>query len=175
MSKINQELVELLEHPVDVKRLVDRLFFSADDLETAALKQPKLFLETGKFRAQSALRVAKLKRRLGRVSAEAAIKVRSKGDKTTESAVKNSLAMNHKVQHAQRLLDQAEVYDDFSKQLSEAYKERIMVIAILARLKAAEVNSHLREAQSEETISRMSKKARAVRNRFDGLDTEDDI
>src|SRR5476651_2167875 len=112
--KISRELVELLERPVDVKKLVDRLFFNADALEDAAIKQPKYYLEAGRFRSQAALRVSTLKRRLGKISGEASVKLRHKQEYKTEGAIKSQLALNKDVQSVQKKMDEAEVYYEFA-------------------------------------------------------------
>lgn len=176
MSKVDREVVEILERDVKVKRLVDKLFFSVDDLETAALKQPKFYLEAGRFRAQSALRLRELTRKLAYKTSEIAIRFRKhKGG--TETSIKNAVSQDREVQHYQRQVDEAEVYDDFAKQLMESYKERLMVIAILAKLRVSEMNSELRSVQNEDTVNAMRKRAHKTRKAFRDLegDEDDDI
>jgi|HubBroStandDraft_2_1064218.scaffolds.fasta_scaffold658510_1 hypothetical protein len=172
--KVNREIVELLEKPVDVKSLVDKLFFSADDLETAALKQPKLYLEAGRFRAQSALESARLKRKLFKESGIRSLKIRRNSDAKTEGAVKSKLSQSSTIQNLQKRVDQCEVYEEFAKQLVESYKERLMVVAILARLKASEISSELRHVKNAEQVDSMRKRAHKVRKSFDELGDEDD-
>lgn len=173
MSRINREVVELLERDVNVRRLVDKLFFDADNLELAALKQPKLYLEAGKFRAQSALRLSTLRRKLARKMGELAISYRKrKGGK--ETSIKNAVSQDREVQHYQKQVDEAEVYDEFAKQLVEAYKERLMVIAILTKLKVSEMSSQLRLMQSEDTVKAMRKRAHKTRKAFSMLEGDDD-
>ena len=172
--KVSREVVELLERPVDVKRLVDKLYFNVDDLEDAAIKQPKLYLEAGRFRAQSTLRVATLKRRLARIVGEASIQIRHKRTGTTETAIKHRVGKDHKVQSSQRKLDHAEIVDLFASQLTEAYKERLMVIAILARLKASEISSELKAVKNEAAVKAMRKRAHEARKAFEELEGSDD-
>lgn len=171
--KINRDIVELLEKPVDIKRLVDKLFFSADDLESAALKQPTLYLEAGRFRAQSSLEASRLKRKLLKESGIRSLKIRN--SVKTEGAVKSKLSQSHTIQDLQKRVDESEVYEEFSKQLTESYKERLMVIAILARLKASEVNSELRHVKNAEEVSKMRQRAHKVRKSFDELGVDDDF
>jgi len=174
MSKVDRHVVEMLERAVDVKRLVDKLFFDIDDLETAALKQPTLYLESGRFRAQVSLSLASYKRKLSRLTGKKSMRVRKHSDNLTETAIKTQLSMDSEIQSLQKKLDDYQVYEGFSKDLMEAYKERIMVIAILSRLRASEMNSELRHAQSEDEVERIRKRASKVRKSFEELGEEYD-
>lgn len=172
--KIDQAIIEILEQPVDIRKLVDKLFFNLDALEIAAQKQPKLFLETGKFRAQTSLKRAAYKRRLARIIGKKSLKIRQTRTGLTETAIKNRLALDNKVQHIQKSLDNYEVYEEFAKNLSEAYKERLMVLLVLAKIRASEISSDLRSAMSEEQVDKMRKKANKVRRAFEELEDNDD-
>lgn len=171
--KVNRDIVEMLERPVDVKRLVDKLFFRADDLETAALKQPTLYLESGRFRAQSTLEFKRLKRKLETEVGIRSLKIRQQSDVKTEGAVKSRLSKSHTIKSLQERVDKAEVYEEFAKQLTESYKERLMVLAILSRLKASEISSEIRKVRNAETVDSMRKRANNVRKHFSELGDED--
>ena len=125
----DQDLMDILAEPVDVRKLVDRLQFSMSNLEEAAMEQPKLYLRAGRFRAQSILRVSQLRRRLIALSGEKSIKIRQHKEGLKEAEYKGRLALDPEVKRAQRKYDEAEVLDEFAKQLSEAYKERLMALA----------------------------------------------
>jgi hypothetical protein len=173
--KINREIVELLEKSVDVKRLVDKLFFSADDLETAALKQPTLYLEAGRFRAQSSLELSRLKRKLAKTLGVKGLKIRHNSKGLTETAIKSRLSTSHTIQDLQKRVDDFGIYEEFAKQLTESYKERLMVIAILSRLKASEISSELRHVKNAEQVDSMRKRAHKVRKSFEELGDDDDF
>lgn len=175
MPKIPQDVIELLEKPVDVKRLVSKLYFKIDELEDAALEQPTLFLRAGRFQAQSALTNSTLRRRFARTSGEHSIHARHKREGKTETAIKNQVVLNKHVQSAQRKLDHAEAVYEFSKQLTETFKERLMVLSILARLRASETNSELRSVKNEEVVSSMRKKAHKARKQLEELGGTDDF
>lgn len=174
MAKINREVVEMLARPVDVKKLVDGLFFDIDDLEMAGLKQPKLFLESGRFRAQMAMQLASYKRKMSRLTGKKSLKIRKSHNGLTETAIKTRLSMNSEIQSLQKQCDNFEVYEDFAKDLREAYKERLMVIAVLARLRGSEMSSELRQVKSEEDMDRLRRRAKKVREKFDDLGDDND-
>lgn len=174
MSKHRQEIVEMLEQSVDVRRLVRKLFFRADNLETASLSQPSLYIEAGRFQAQSAGKVSTAKRRLLRISGEESIKIRHKHDVTTEGAVKARLSLNHEIRNAQKEVDQSEVIYEFAKQLTEAYKERLLVLNILAKLKASEISSELRSVRGQAATDVMRKQAKRARRLMEEAEEQDD-
>jgi Fe2+ transport system protein B len=172
--KVNRAIVEMLERPVDVKKLVDRLYFNADDLETAALKQPKLYLESGRFRAQTSLEAKRLARKLAKEIGIRSLKIRQRSNIKTEGAVKSQLSKSHTIQSLQKRVDDSEVYEEFAKQLTEAYKERLMVLALLSRLKASEISSEIRKVKNAETVDAMRKRAHNVRKHFKELSNDDE-
>jgi hypothetical protein len=171
--KISRDIVEILDQPVDIKRLVDKLYFREDDLETAALKQPKLYLESGRLRAQTSLESKRLKRKLEKEIGIRSLKIRQKSDVKTEGAVKSRLSRSHTIQSLQQRVDSSEVYEEFAKQLTEAFKERLMVLAILSRLKASEISSEIRKVKNAETVDTMRKRAHKVRKHFEELEGDD--
>lgn len=170
MLAMNNELIELIQAPVDVKRLVRKLAFSMDDLEGAAEVQPKLRLEAGRFKAQMGLSAASAKRKLARVVGKKSLYLRKSGDYKTEGAVKNKLSLDHKVQRLQKEYDTYEVYSEFAHDLLSAYTERSMAVSVLTRLRASEVNSQIAAVKGEEEVEVLRKKARHVRDKFAELE-----
>ena len=96
MQETNTDLIEILQSPVDIKRLIKKLKFSSDDLENAAEIQPSLRLEAGKFRAQIGLKEANARRRLNRIVGKKSLRLRKSGDYKTEVAVKHNSITRHK-------------------------------------------------------------------------------
>lgn len=170
-KQVEQELREILERPVNVKKLIDSMFFETDDLESVAAFQPSIRLKTGKFRAQSMMRLKNLQRKYRKIAAEKSLDIRHRKTGLTETAIKGRLALDKDVQEAERRADYAEVYDEFAKQLVEVAKERGMVIAILIRLRASETSSEVRSVKNNEEVERMRHKAHKVRKAFEDLET----
>jgi hypothetical protein len=173
-NKISRELVEVLERSVDVKRLVDKIYFSIDNLEKAAANQPGLQLEVGRLRFQTMIKKSSLKRRLAKITGERGLKIRQKDDIRTEGAVKGKLALDPEVMSIQKKYDTAEAYDLFAESLRETVKERLMAIGIIAKLKNSEMQADIRSAQGEEVVEKMRKKARHARKQFTELEEEDE-
>lgn len=162
----HSELQYYIDKPVDIRKLVDRLTFDIDDLEEAAIKQPKLRLEAGRLKAQMALNTSTLKRRLARIVGKKSLKIRHREDRITESAIKNSLSLDDEVQKAQKHFDKSEAYSELVSQLVECYKERTMMISVLTRLRASEINSQIASVRGEEEMKSMRHKARNVKDQF---------
>jgi hypothetical protein len=169
---MNYHLIELLQSPVDVKRLVRKLKFSVDALEKAAEEQPSLRLEAGKFRAQIALDMQSAKRKLLRVIGKKSLSLRKSGDYKTEGAVKNKLSLDSKVQRLQKEYDTLEVYNTFTKDIMEAYTERSMAVNVLTKLRSSEVSSHLASIKGDSVVEELSKKAKHIRDTYDELEGE---
>lgn len=174
MRKQSREVIELLEQDVDVRRLVRKLSFNSDDLDTAVAQQPSLYIGAGTFRAQALLRKLRLKQTLDRVTSERSIKVRHKLGDTTEGAVKVQVLLDPVVRKAQRRLDQANALYEFAEQFTEAWKQRLMAIAILQKIRSSEISSELRSVKSEEELGKLRKKAREARHKFEELEGEND-
>lgn len=160
------ELIELLQSPVDIKRLVRKLKFSLDDLESSAAQQPSLRLEAGKFRAQIGLKTANSKRRLARVIGKKSLHLRKSGEYKTEGAVKNKLSLDEKVQKLQKEFDTLEVYSEFTKDLIAAYTERSMALSVLNKLRGSEISSHIAAIKGDEEVEHMRKRARHLSKEY---------
>lgn len=169
--KMNQdkELLALLESPVDVKRLIRKLKFNVDGLESAAQSQPSLRLEAGRLKAQVTLEQSTLKRRLSKIIGKKSIKARKYGEKVTEGAVKNTLSLDDEVQEAQKKFDKSEAVDVIVNQLLEAYKDRSMMISVLTRLQASEISSRLASVKGDEEVRDLHKKASKIQKEWEDL------
>ena len=138
------------------------------------MEQPKLYLRAGRFRAQAILKMSKLRRRLQSISGEKSLHIRQKRTGLTETAIKGRLVLDPEIQHAQRKYDEAEVLDEFAKQLSEAYKERLMAIGMLVKLQASEISSELRSVKGKAAVEMMDKKMRHFRERLPEMEEDND-
>jgi|ERR1039458_4545241 hypothetical protein len=167
---MTNDLIELLQSPVDVRRLCRKLKFSMDDLEGAAEQQPSLRLEAGKFKAQLGLQVANAKRRLARIVGKKSLRLRRSGEYKTEGAVKNKLALDSKVQRLQKQFDTLEVFSEFAHDMVEAYKERSMAVSVLTRLRSSEINSNIAAVKGDMEVEGMRKKARHLSNTYNALE-----
>lgn len=169
----SKELIELLEREVDIKRLVRKLAFDKDDLESAAASQPTLYLEAGRFRAQTLLNKIQLKTKLATVTSERSLKVRHKRDGATETAIKTRVLLDPVVQKYQKRFDHAEALYEFAEQFTEAWKQRLMCVAILQKIRNSEMSSELRSVKTEEEMEKLRKKARQARHRLEELEDDD--
>lgn len=173
-------VLEMLEHQVDLRKLVKSVYFDIDNLERANLMQPKLYLSAGRFKAEAALRRSRLERQLEKIMAEKSLVIRRTKQRRdakrdlTEGVVKNYLAVDPEIRRAKRKLSEAEVVEEFAKHLVETFKERLMILALLTKLQVSELASELRQAQGKKAVTTLSEKAKEVRKRMADMEELDD-
>jgi hypothetical protein len=165
----NRDLLKALSKPVDVRKLIDKLSFDLDGLEEASMDQPKLRLRAGRIRVQMMLRKSELKRHLASVIGKKSIHIRREhGNSYTATAIKNELGYDHDVRYAQRKLDEAEALEAYAGDLVDSFKERSIVLLNLSRIRSSEVSHELRAVKGQAEIAELSKRARRMRDRFEG-------
>lgn len=164
----SHDLLKSLMKPVDVKKLIDRLSFDLEDLETAAMEQPRLRLRAGRLQSQMLLRKLELKRKVAAVVGKKSINIRHKhGNNYTATAIKNELGYDHDVKHAQQKLDEAEALESYASDLTECYKERSMALLNLTKLRSSEISSELRSVKGQAEVKALREKARKMRDRYE--------
>lgn len=164
----SHDLLKALSQPVNVFKLIDRLAFDLDDLETAALDQPRLRLRAGRLQVQMMLRKLELKRDLAAMIGQKSIAIRHKhGNNYTATAIKNELGYNHHVKRAQKKLDEAEALESYASDLTECFKDRSMALSNLIKLRSSEVSSELRSVKGRAEVDALREKARRMRDRYE--------
>ncbi len=166
MSHSDHDLLKALSKPVDVRKLIDKIAFDLDDLEEASMNQPKLRLTAGRLQVQMMLRKAQLKRELAAVIGKKSIRIRQKhGNSYTATAIKNELGYDSEVRHAQRKLDEAEALEAYASDVTDAIKERSMVLLSLTRLRGSEISNELQSVRGHAATQELWEQARKLRDR----------
>lgn len=167
-----KEILEILRAPVNVRRLIDRLAFDADNFERANLEQPRLSLEAGRYRTQAALLRARLELQLETQEAALGVQLRRKGEGAkrapTEKAVSSKIILNPEIQSLRKRLYLAETTEIWSKQLAEAYQyQRLAVLKIIGDVRASEIASELRTVKEKGALDIVRRAAEKMRSRFE--------
>jgi len=173
-----QSAIELLlEAPVDIRQLIKKLEFSDEDVARATMEQAKLFLEASRYR------VLCMRKRLRAVAtyellcSQEALKLRrakralvDKKDKSqlTEKSISDRISVLSTVVQARRELDIETVYEEWSKLLVDAYKQRRDACRILAEIMGAEASAELRVARSEAAVRGLKHLRKEVNARWPG-------
>lgn len=162
---------DILFQPVNLQKLVDSLEFDPDELEEAARRQPKLFLEAGRYRTLKLRRRLRAEIKLDLVQAEAALRFRERKreEKTTEGEIKNKVANHSLVRKWQRKVQQSLVQEKYSEMLLDAYKHRKDMVIVLGKLRNDEISAEVRAIKERMAQGEMHKLKEKVRKRFPGV------
>lgn len=164
-----KDIVQQLEKPVDVKLLIDKLSFDADDFDQANLEQPKLRLEAGRYRTWAVLEKARSEFRVEIVEAELGIELRDGKEekKLTEKAIQQNVVVSKDYRQARRMAYLAKATEEWAKQLTEAYDQRLMVLNNIVKIRTGEMASNLRSVKEKAAVDVMMKKAERLRRNLD--------
>ena len=125
-----------------VRKLVEQLDLSEENLTAALQTQPTLFMSAAEYRVQCLRRRTGASADLGRIRAEVAIRVRDEavasGHKITVQQVDAGVESDEEVQEAVLADNEARAEDEFSKLLVEAFRERGNMATAMVRLVGAE-------------------------------------
>ena len=136
-----QEIRKYLRSPVKLKSLIRQLDFDEEDLPSAILKQPSLFLEASRYRVQRMRKRFQAEAIYEKERVEAALAIRRKKRKTkiTEAYIKDLVA--RRLEEPQERIDNARELEEFAKLLLDAYRYRKDACKILSELLGAEATA----------------------------------
>lgn len=155
---------------VDLRKLLDKLYFEEADYRTANLNQPSLMLEVAKYRIQLMRERMRLEAALELIKSKAAYKYRKatrNGKPLTEAGIKEKVAMNKYVHRAQRELDQAVVDEELAKQLFEVFKQRQIAINNIIKANSNAIALELWELEKKASHTKLRESAKVLRGRID--------
>lgn len=173
---MSKQLKQILERPVNLRGLIDKIAFEPETLEDAALEQPGLYLEASRYRT------LKMRKRLAKelerdkVKAEVGLTQRRKkkeGERQTESAIKDIAALDPSFVLAQKALDQSEVEEELAKGLLEVFRQRLKVIEVLKDIRISEASPLIKKVRQEMASSHMRRAAEKARERYEATEDGD--
>lgn len=156
-------LLELLLQKVNVNSLLESVYIDEDNLVGAALEQPTLIVQAGRFRVQRMHVRVKLETKLDLQRARVGLRFRRIRDpggrkEFTEGAVKERIELDPSVKRIRRKLDAAVALEELAKNLIEVFRTRSDSLRVIVQ--AGKVSLHARELE----IMRGNKKLRTVVN-----------
>jgi hypothetical protein len=169
------EILEIITAEVNIKRLLHRLEFSPDEIEKAAIDQPRLYLEASRFRVQMMHSRAKLLHKLEVIKAKARLRYRGQRKAAggrgslTEGAITSMVDSNRLVRKYRRRLDAAYVREEFGKLLVEVLRSRQSTLKVVAETRNAEINSEIRAVKDRMATADMRREAKKARHRFERM------
>ena len=163
------ELRKYIGEPVDVLALIKQLAFTEEDVESAAMLQPTLYLDAARLRVQKMRKRAQAKIAWEVEKAQARIRIAGTvQEKTDRSVLKKSVRM------AERAYESALAVEEFCKSLMIAFKERKDALRIVMDGRWAEAGSVVRKLKEREGQELARKVQRNVRDRYRALPLEED-
>jgi|ERR1019366_3114305 hypothetical protein len=168
-------LEEILSEPVDLPGLIDHLDFSEENIIQANREQPQLYLEASRYRVKRMRARIRAESNLDTEKAQASIFLRlksrnskDKNAKLTEPYIKEKVAVSAAVVEARESFDKAQVYEEWSQRLLEAYRQRGHAIQTLAQLLGAEASAQARLVRKEVELAGLESLKDSVRKRYPG-------
>lgn len=166
-----QEILDLLEKPVDIQKLIKELTFFLDEFEEANRRQPRLFLEAGKYLTGAVLQKAQAENRLETLIAEEGLKLRAKkvaGEKGyTDKGIADLVNANLDIRKAKKRFAVARAMEVWAKQLLEAYNHRLQVLSNITKIRTGEMATELRAVKEKAAIDDMARRADKVRKSYE--------
>lgn len=166
-----------LDEKVDLKKILDKLFFSEEDVINANLEQPKLMYAVARYRVQL-MRVRMQKEAsLKLVRAQAAHKYRKlmrDGKHLTEGAVREKVDSTHDVVKAEHSLDHAVIDEELAKQLFEVFKQRQIAINNIIKAGSNDIAKSLWELENSSKHKRLKDAAAVIKGRYQKKESDSD-
>lgn len=163
-------LDQILDEPVDLTSLMDKLDFTEENVVTADREQASLFLEASRYRVKKLRHRIQTESVLDSAKAQAALLLRAKKKELdlTESCIKDRLTLNPNVKAAREKYDNAQVGEEWSRLLLEAYKERGRAIKTMAEILGAEANAQVRLVRKDMEVAGFEALKESVRKKYKG-------
>lgn len=166
-------LDKILDQPVDLQGLIEKLDFSEENILAANREQPSLYLEASRYRVKKMRGRIQAESNLKAEEAKAGLFLRAKKKLNpkagvTEGYIKDKIFVHPAVMEARQRYDDTQVYEEWAKLFLETYRQRGRAIQTLAELLGAEAIAQARIAHKELEIEGFEKLKDAVRKKYPG-------
>jgi hypothetical protein len=167
----SREVLDLLQKPVDIQKLIKEIMFDLDNFEEANRRQPRLFLESGKYLTGAVLQKARAENRLESLIAEKGLEIREQktnGKKGfTDKGVADLVNADPFIRKAKRNYAVARAMEVWAKQLLEAYNHRLQVLSNITKIRTGEMATELRAVKERAAVDDIARKAEKVRKKYE--------
>ena len=157
-----QEVLEWLEKPVDIRQLVRELAFSLDDFEDANRRQPRLFLEAGKYLTGAVLQKSRAETQLETEVAKTGLRLREL-KKSTDKGIADMVNADEAVLKLKKKVSVANANAVWAKQLLAAYDQRLTVLSNITKIRTGEMATELRAVKERSAIDEMRRTVDRIR------------
>ena len=158
----------------NVLSLLDCVGFAPENAVEAAAILPRLFVKAIDYRKECLFEKSEAKLTAKRVNAEVELDIRNEArvndEKITENHIKAKLVLDNKVSKAERDLERAENFDEYSKLVVDAFRMQRDCLQVVKGLISDEIRQGRALDQEVETLSKTRQK---LRERFPGHLSDD--
>lgn len=162
-----KEILQQLETPVDVERLIEKISFDLDNFEQANVEQPRLYLEAGRYLTWAVLEKARAEVKLETREAELWVKLKDSPEKQTDKSIIANVAANREIVKLKQRLYLAKASEVWAKQLVEGYNHRQQVLNNITKIRTAETSNALRVVKEKAQVSMVKQEAERMRRKYD--------
>lgn len=162
-----KEILEQLETPIDVQRLISKLPFDLDNLDQANNENPRLYLEAARYLTWAVLEKARAETKLETAEAQLYVSLKDSPTKQTDKAITAMVASSKDIVKLKQKAYLAKASEVWAKQLVEAYNKRQEVLNNITRIRTAEVSNALRVVKEKAALTTVRQEAEKMRRRFD--------
>lgn len=160
-------VIEDISEKIDVKKLLNEIYFAEEDVAKANINQAKLMFVVSRYRVQTMRKRLQLEAKLELKRAEYSLLYRRKlsGDKTpTEGSIKERVIP--KIYPLVKELHQAEVDEELAKQLYECYKQRQIAIKNIFDARRNETARNLYDLEATAKHKKLRDAAKLARDKY---------
>lgn len=164
-----------LDEAVDIKKLIDAIYFAEEDVASANLEQAKLMYTVARYRVQLMRRRVRAEATMKLVRSRASYKYRKKnrgGRPLTEGAVRDRLSLNSDVLEAEKKLDQVSVDEELAKQLFEVFKQRQGAINNIVKSRGNDIARELWVLEHSSKHKKLKEASRVIRGKYRSKESE---
>lgn len=166
-----------LAKSVDLKLLLNSIYFAEEDVGTANLNQPTLMLGVARYRIQMMRERMRLEAADKLERSKRAYKYRKltrNGKPLTEAGIKEKVEMNKYVHRIARELGEAVVDEELAKQLFEVFKQRGIAINNIIKANSNAIAKELWQLEKGASSEKLKAAAKALRGKYRQKEEEDE-
>lgn len=154
---------------IDVLKLLDTVGFAPENAVEAASVLPRLFVRAINYRLDCLFEKSEAKLQTKRINAEVELDIRNSAkvndEKVTENHIKALLVLDPKAAKAERSLERAEAFDEYSKLVVEVFRIQRDSLQVVKGLISDEIRQGRALDQEVESLAVTRKK---LKDRFPG-------
>lgn len=166
------------EKKVNVRRLLDEIYFTEENVKNANLNQASLQLEAARYFVQMKRERLEKELTLKNLRARKAIRyrktLRENGKAPTEGTIRERLDRNEDIFLMEAKVNRAIIAEDYARQISDVFKQRQSAIKVTAELRKLETAGRMLDADKLNVRKRLKDVRNMLSSRYHKDEDEDE-